>query len=83
MQFRDVQIAEDIMQIIAEEVALIKKSHNREVGDIVKIERLSKTYSVIMASNRELFKSGMLGNMDLSELDEKLDNAADEEDEAE
>ena len=79
MKLRDVQIAEDIMSIIEEEVTRIKQNPDRETGDVILLERLSKTYSTIMASNRELVKSGMLGNLKL----EERDNSSDAEDDAE
>ena len=44
MKFRDVQIAEDIMSIIEEEVTRIKHNPDRETGDVILLERLSKTY---------------------------------------
>jgi hypothetical protein len=79
MKLRDVEIAENIMDIIEEEVDRIKQNPNREVGDVVLLERLSKTYSVIMASNRELLKSGALGKLSSQELDKKLDDGGDDD----
>ena len=79
MKFRDVQIAEDIMSVIEQEVTRIKENPSRETGDIILLERLSKTYSVIMASNRELVKSGMLGNLKLDESDDAGDSENDTE----
>ena len=80
MKLRDVQIAEDIMSVIEQEVTRIKENPSRETGDIILLERLSKTYSVIMASNRELVKSGMLGNLKLDESDDASDSENDSED---
>ena len=80
MKLRDVEIAENIMDVIEEEVDRIKQNPNREVGDIVLLERLSKTYSVIMASNRELLKSGALGKLSSQELDKDLNDSSDDED---
>jgi hypothetical protein len=80
MKLRDVQIAEDIMSVIEQEVTRIKENPSRETGDIILLERLSKTYSVIMASNRELVKSGMLGNLKLDESDDTSDSENDAED---
>lgn len=80
MKLRDVEIAENIMDIIEEEVDRIKQNPNREVGDVVLLERLSKTYSVIMASNRELLKSGALGKLSSQELDKDFDNSGDDDD---
>lgn len=82
MKLRDVQIAEDIMAVIEEEVNRIKENPSRETGDIILLERLSKTYSVIMASNRELVKSGMLGNLKLGQSDDGSDTEDDAEDDA-
>lgn len=82
MKLRDVQIAEDIMSIIEEEVTRIKQNPDRETGDVILLERLSKTYSTIMASNRELVKSGMLGNLKLSQSDDSSDTEDDAEDDA-
>lgn len=79
---RDIQIAEDIMQIIEEEILRIKQNPNREAGDIVLMEKLSKTYSVIMASNREVFKSGMLGGLELDDLGDGGDETGDEAEDA-
>lgn len=82
MKLRDVQIAEDIMSIIEEEVTRIKQNPDRETGDVILLERLSKTYSVIMASNRELVKSGMLGNLKLDQSDDGSDTEDDAKDDA-
>lgn len=82
MKLRDVQIAEDIMSIIEEEVTRIKQNPDRETGDVILLERLSKTYSTIMASNRELVKSGMLGNLKLGQSDDGSDTEDDAEDDA-
>jgi hypothetical protein len=79
MKLRDVQIAEDIMSVIEQEVTRIKENPSRETGDIILLERLSKTYSTIMASNRELVKSGMLGNLKLDESDDAGDSEDDTE----
>lgn len=83
MKLRDVEIAENIMDIIEEEVDRIKQNPHREVGDVVLLERLSKTYSVIMASNRELLKSGALGKLSSQDLDKDLDDRGDDDDHAE
>jgi len=82
MKLRDVQIAEDIMSVIEQEVIRIKQNPNRETGDIILLERLSKTYSTIMASNRELVKSGMLGKLSLDEGDDSGDTEDETEDDA-
>jgi hypothetical protein len=79
MKLRDVQIAEDIMSVIEQEVTRIKENPSRETGDIILLERLSKTYSTIMASNRELVKSGMLGSLKLDESDDTGDSEDDTE----
>ena len=79
MKLRDIQIAEDIMSIIEEEVMRIKQNPDRETGDVILLERLSKTYSTIMASNRELIKSGALGTLKLEEkLEVDLEDTTDD-----
>ena len=80
MKIKDVLIAEDILEIVAHEVSVIKNTPNREIGDVVKLERLSKVFSVISAATRELVKSGMLGNLKLDESDDTSDSEDDTED---
>lgn len=83
MKLADILIAEDIMTIIAEEITLIKKNPQREAGDLIKLEKLTKSFSVITATVREMVKSGVLGQLTSDELDKKLDDGADEEDDSE
>jgi hypothetical protein len=83
MKLRDVEIAESIMDIVEEEVNKIKENPDRETGDMIILEKVSKIYSVIMASNRELLKSGALGKLSSQELDKNLNDSGDDEDDAE
>lgn len=79
----DFLIADDILEIIHQEVQTIKQNPDRSPADIVKLEKLSKSYQIIMASNREAFKSGILGSLSPEELDETPDDTYDEGDDAE
>jgi hypothetical protein len=80
VKLKDIQVADDILDIINEEVQLIKKEKAREPSDIVRLVSLAKTYQIIMASNREMFKSGLLGNLSDKEL---LDSDGDTYEDAE
>lgn len=55
-------IADEIIAIVAEEVDKIKKG-NRSPEALMKLEKLSKVYTAVMACNRENIKSGLLGQL--------------------
>ncbi len=80
MKFRDLEIADDILKIVDEEVTAIKNATSREIADIVRLEKVSKIYTTLMANQREVLKSGILGSLDLSD---QSDNSGDGEDETE
>lgn len=82
-KLKDFQIADNILDIIYDEIQMIKRNPDRSPADIVKLEKLSKAYQIIMASNREALKSGMLGGLTPEELDRATDNADDEGEETE
>ena len=83
MKMKDIEVAETILNIVFEEVEAIKNSTDRDASAIIKLEKLSKVYSTIMASNRELMKSGLLGQIASEELGVGLDDSGDEDEDAE
>lgn len=65
------------MAIVSEEVTKIKKGR-REIEDLLKLEKLSKVYTAVMACNRENIKSGLLGQLrdeDLNDTENGKDQA--------
>lgn len=80
MKMKDIEVAETILNIVFEEVEAIKNSTDRDASAIIKLEKLSKVYSTIMASNRELMKSGLLGQIASEELGVDIDGDEDSDD---
>lgn len=73
IKVKDLEVADDILAIVAEEVTRIRlKGDERDAGDVMKLEKLSRVYSILMASARENLKGGVYGKLSLEEL-EKLD----------
>lgn len=83
MKMKDIEVAETILNIVHEEVEAIKNSTDRDASAIIKLEKLSKVYATIMASNRELMKSGVLGSISSDELGVGLDDTSDEGEDSE
>ena len=82
MKLRDLEIADDILKIVDDEITAIKNTSNREASDIIKLEKITKVYVALMANSREVLRSGVLGKIDLKELDNDLDDSSNDEDEA-
>ena len=80
MNLRDLEIADDILKIVDEEVTAIKNATSREVADIIRLEKISKIYTTLMANQREVLKSGVLGSLKLDEGDDAGDSEDDTED---
>lgn len=82
LKFKDVKISEDIMTIVAGEVERIKGlGIGIEAGDLIRLEKATKIYALLMSSTRENIKSGAFGKMSLEEL-EKLDTHLDGSDDS-
>lgn len=79
MNLKDLEIADIILGIVSEEVTAIKNATSREVADIIRLEKISKIYTTLMANQREVLRSGVLGS--LKELDKDFDDGGDDEDE--
>lgn len=81
IKVKDLLVSDDILAIVAEEVKGIKSmGDGREIGEIIKLERLAKIYSVLMSSARENTKSGIYGKLtteELEQLDKELSNTDD------
>lgn len=82
MNLRDLEIADDILKIVDEEVTAIKNATSREVADIIRLEKISKIYTTLMANQREVLRSGVLGKLSLKELDKELDDGSDDDEDA-
>lgn len=59
----ELNIAEDIKMIIMREISLIKDKVKLDPPDIIKLEKLAKTYSTMMGDLRENLKSGLYGKL--------------------
>lgn len=62
-------LGDEIMDIVAEEVAKIKKGA-RSPEALMKLEKLSKIYTAVFACNRENIKSGLFGQLSGEFLEE-------------
>lgn len=77
VKLKDLEVADMILDIIFEEVAALKVSKDRSPAEIIKLEKIAKTYQIIMASTRENIRSGLFGNL----TNEDLVNTTDDTDE--
>lgn len=70
----ELQIAEDLKDILAREtkaLALAAKAGGLVKEDFMKLEKVTKSYTMLMADLRETVKSGILAHLEATEL-EKL-----------
>lgn len=74
IKIKDFQIADDILDIIYEEVQQLKVTKERGPSEIVRLSNLAKAYQIIMASTRENIRSGLLGKLSDEELTEEEEN---------
>lgn len=80
MKLLDIQVSDDILHIVNEEVARIKRAGaGRTERDALILEKMTKIFSLIQANVRENAKAGMLGNMSDVDLEqtEGLESAID------
>jgi len=76
-KIRELEIAETITRVVAEEVEKIGKKQERTPADLMALEKLSKVFSTMASSHREDLKNGVWGQMEeaeLRQLDKKLNN---------
>lgn len=66
----EMEIADDINEIIAKQVKLIKKEKELDKDMAFKLEKYAKIYAVLMGSHRENLKQGILGKLTEDELEE-------------
>ena len=59
----ELNIAEDIKKIIMKEISLIRAKEKLDPPDIIKLEKLAKTYATMMGDLRENIKSGLYGKL--------------------
>ncbi len=65
----ELTIAEDIKTIIRNEITGIRAKTQLDPADILKLEKLAKTYATMMADLRENLKSGLYGKLTGESLD--------------
>jgi hypothetical protein len=88
MKIRELMMADDIMLIVGQEVERIKVNPDRDERDLMKLEKLARVYTIMMASTRENLKQGVFGKIDDAELEslddaEQLDSGLNDTEEAE
>jgi len=80
MKLREILIAEQILEVIGEEIQKIKDLPDRDIGAIGRLEKLTKSYSVMMANAREMQKSGIYGSLSNEEIGTEDEGDIDAED---
>jgi hypothetical protein len=78
VQIRDLQVGEDIMDIVEAEVRGLK-GRPLELPEVVKLEKLSKVYSLLMSSLRENVKHNVFGKLDFTEELKDADDDTDQD----
>lgn len=67
------EIAEDLRGLLKRGIAELKgisKSDPFETSEMVKLEKLTRIYSILMADTRETVKHGLLAGLSDEEIDE-------------
>lgn len=83
VKIRDLQVGEDIMDIVEAEVVAIKLSKTRSAEQLMKLEKLSKVYGLLMSSLRENIKHNIFSKLQLDETDSGVAAADDSDDPSE
>lgn len=78
VKIRDFVVAENIMTIVDREVSRILSLVDPDDRDIARLERMAKTYSVLMASTRENIKHGLYGNLSGADLGDEVFDGTEE-----
>jgi hypothetical protein len=74
MKLLDMQIADDILDIVNEEVTRIKNAGvERNERDMLILEKVTKVFSMISANTREALKAGTFGDIPDKDLEESQD----------
>jgi hypothetical protein len=66
----ELRIAEDIKRLVEQEVKRLVVKPELDKGDFAILEKLAKTYSMMMADFRESLKAGLFGQMGEQGLEE-------------
>lgn len=77
VKIKDLQISDDALDVVYREVRRIAALQAPDEREIAKLEKLVKTYAVLMASMRENIKQGIFGKLSAEELDQAVDSADD------
>lgn len=77
VKIKDLEVADDAMSIVHQEVRRIASLTDRDEREIAKLEKLVKTYAVLMASFRENLKNGIFGKLSAEELQDTVNSAGD------
>lgn len=70
MKFIEQEIADDLKLLLQRGIAELKATKKFDASDVLKLEKFTRTYSILMADVRETVKHGLLSGLDDSELDE-------------
>jgi phage terminase small subunit len=82
-KFIEQETPEDIHEIVRREVTRLKNKPSLENNDVAVLEKLSKIYSVLMASYREDLKHGIFGKLSEDQLKELVGEDSEETNEDE
>lgn len=77
VKLRDFVIADDLLEIIEREVTRIKSLPVIDEREIAKMEKIAKTYAILMSSTRENMKQGLFGKLDAQELKKAIESGDD------
>ena len=70
MKFIEQEIADDLKLLLQRGIAELKATQKFDASDVIKLEKFTRTYSILMADVRETVKHGLLSGLDDAELDE-------------
>jgi hypothetical protein len=81
VKFEELQVSDDIMDIVARGVAKIKGLPSPSMDDIVRLEKLTKIYALLMSSLRENIKHNIFSKLENFEhVKDSVEDADDADD---
>jgi len=69
-KFIEQEISDDLKRLLKRGIEELDGTEGFDASDIVKLEKLTRVYSILMADLRETVKHGLLTSLDDSELED-------------
>lgn len=74
VKYKELEISDRIMSVVDRGVTEVEKKLVIEDADLVRLEKLTKVYTMLMSSTRENIKHKIYSNIDLNDLEELTDD---------